>query len=795
MATKILVRRGEVAELDQETLDEGEIAFTTDELGLYIGSDSVAQGHIKVNTTENITYDGNALTSATDTNNLKEAVQNIDAALKVEQDNVDTLQSDLTTLDGEVTTLTTNFDNHTHGTINNNGTVTAASVTPANGDEIVSVDADDDNLKKAIAIDAEGTGYLKEDGTWSMPDVEDLANVVLTDVQNDNVLKYSNGNWINLPDTDVNTKYTLGIADTTWSAPGGSVYDGEAITLDASTGEGDDVTIKFIKGSSRMVISNPATGVVVLNSLPRPFTVNTNDALGVDEEITLTEGHNIVITETGGAIEIKTPETLTLNKIDDVDGSSSYSILFKNKWFEAGAWVDGDNELYVDQERDLIFKPAGDSAKRVIHSGNISTELFSSENTFTADQRFQGDVTLGARNQAGYDPSYKLRFEHSSAATPQYIDMYVDTEGVLVTDDGTNISAVGGLFPSITTQSGTEVVGGVTYDSAIIDFEIGSATASVELIEGSNTQITNVSTGKIAINSRLRPVKVNGTQMLDANSLDTEDLDLTDGDNITITEADGVVTFNVPDITTATQNALNLKANLDSPELSGTPTTPTPTQSTHIANKGYVDTAINNAVFGNVPVEWILEGEQDGEVLPSGFNVFIDGITWDFTNYDYKVVFDFETTAEDNDQPYMRFNGLTNTSTAYNYLYKRTSSVDDSVTVASGENTSLIYFGAALPTNSVVVGQTQYQGEFIIRRSVNGSPTPGTPIHNYSVRGFSSVTAVTSPNSGFTGYPVEATFVGNFGSSATAFTSIDIYSGISAGTSDYAKARVYKRAK
>ena len=795
MATKILVRRGVVEDLTEETLDEGELAFTTDTLGLYVGSDKTElPGYIKVNSTEFIEYDGNALTSATDTNNLKEAVENIDVALKAEQDLVAEIESNLGTTAGSLSTLEGEFDEHTHGTINNNGTLTAASVTPATGDELVVVDADDDNLKKAIAIDTEGTGYLKEDGTWSMPDVEDLANVTLTNVANGNVLKYLDGDWVNSSDIDVNTTYTLGIAGTTWSAPGGSVYDGEAVTLDASTGEDDDVTIKFIKGSSRMVISNPATGVVVLNSLPRPFTVNTNDALGVDEEITLTEGHNIVITETGGAIEIKTPETLTLNKIDDVDGSSSYSILFKNKWFQGGSWVDGDNELYVNQERDLIFKPASDSAKRVIHSGNISTELFSSENTFTADQRFQGDVTLGARNQAGYDPSYKLRFESSSAASPQYIDMYVDTEGVLVTDDGTNISAVGGLFPSITTQSGTEVVGGVTYDSAIIDFEIGSATASVELIEGSNTQITNVETGKIAINSRLRPVKVNGTQMLDANSLDTEDLDLTDGDNITITEANGVVTFDVADITTATQSALDLKADLDSPELTGTPKAPTPTQSTHIANKGYVDTAINDAVFGDVAIEWQLEGEQSGEVLPSGFNVFIDDITWDFANYDYKVVFDFETAGEDNDQPYMRFNGLTSSSTSYNYLYKRTSSVNDSVTVASGENTSLIYFGAELPTSSASVGQTQYQGEFIIRRSVNGAPTQGSPIHNYSVRGFASVTAVTAPISGFTGYPVESTFVGNFGSSGV-FTSIDIYPSISAGTTDYAKARIYKRAK
>ena len=246
---------------------------------------------------------------------------------------------------------------------------------------------------------------------------------------------------------------------------------------------------------------------------------------------------------------------------------------------------------------------------------------------------------------------------------------------------------------------------------------------------------------------------------------------------------------------TQTDTLLDAKANLDSPALEGTPTAPTPTQNSHIANKGYVDTAINNAVLGDVVVEWVLEGEQSGEVLPSGFNVFIDDIAWDFNNYDYKVVFDFETTGEDNDEPYLRFNGLTSSSTNYNYLTKTTSSENDGVTVASLENTSLIKFGAKLPINSVNLGQTQYQGEFIIRRSVLGAPTPGSPNNNYSVRGFASVTAASAPVAGFLGFPVESIFVGNFWTGTTGFTSIDIYSGISAGASDYAKARIYKRAK
>jgi hypothetical protein len=104
MATKVLVRRGLEADLDSQTLDEGELGFTTDELGLYVGSDTATDGYIKVNKTGNIEYEGNALTSVTDTDNLKEAVQSIDVALKTEQDNVGALQSAVGTANTNIST-------------------------------------------------------------------------------------------------------------------------------------------------------------------------------------------------------------------------------------------------------------------------------------------------------------------------------------------------------------------------------------------------------------------------------------------------------------------------------------------------------------------------------------------------------------------------------------------------------------------------------------------------------------------------------------------------------------------
>ena len=193
MATKILVRRGVVADLDQETLDEGELAFTTDELGLYVGSDSVTQGYVKVNKAGSIEYDGNALTSATDTNNLKEAVQNIDVALKTEQDKIILLEENVGEIETNLGSTASALSTHAHGTINNNGTLTAVSVAPATGDEIVIVDADDDQLKKSIAIDTTVTDkFLRQDGTWSIPaDSTTLTSLGLTATATE--LNYTDG--------------------------------------------------------------------------------------------------------------------------------------------------------------------------------------------------------------------------------------------------------------------------------------------------------------------------------------------------------------------------------------------------------------------------------------------------------------------------------------------------------------------------------------------------------------------------------------------------------------------------
>ena len=61
---------------------------------------------------------------------------------------------------------------HTHGDIQNNGTISSTAVTPANGDYILISDANATNnhsVKRGIAIGTSTGTYLRNDGTWQTP--------------------------------------------------------------------------------------------------------------------------------------------------------------------------------------------------------------------------------------------------------------------------------------------------------------------------------------------------------------------------------------------------------------------------------------------------------------------------------------------------------------------------------------------------------------------------------------------------------------------------------------------------
>ena len=72
---------------------------------------------------------------------------------------------------------------HSHGDINNAGTITSTAVTPANGDYILITDANattNHTIKRGIAIGTGTSKYLREDGTWQSVSTSDVKqNVTL----------------------------------------------------------------------------------------------------------------------------------------------------------------------------------------------------------------------------------------------------------------------------------------------------------------------------------------------------------------------------------------------------------------------------------------------------------------------------------------------------------------------------------------------------------------------------------------------------------------------------------------
>ena len=66
---------------------------------------------------------------------------------------------------------------HTHGNIQNGGTLQTNDVAPANGDKLVITDASDSNkvarssisIGSAVTTQSQSTKFLREDGTWAAP--------------------------------------------------------------------------------------------------------------------------------------------------------------------------------------------------------------------------------------------------------------------------------------------------------------------------------------------------------------------------------------------------------------------------------------------------------------------------------------------------------------------------------------------------------------------------------------------------------------------------------------------------
>lgn len=290
---------------------------------------------------------------------------------------------------------------------------------------------------------------------------------------------------------------------------------------------------------------------------------------------------------------------------------------------------------------------------------------------------------------------------------------------------------------------------------------------------------------------------VNG---LSGVTADTDELNLLDGVSTSLTTAE-ISTLVDSDTTTTLQAQLNLKAPLASPALTGTPTAPTAaadTNTTQIATTAFVQSEIaaNNAT--NNEFEFV--GKTTDYTTATSLvytNNSFSGHTFDFDNYDYKIVFEFHTNAEDNTEPgSIRFND--DNGNNYYWLTRSTTADGDTQTITSAEATSIIDFGEGLDADSTNVARTVAAGELIIRKPYTSAPQVANNYQwTYLVTGKALTTAVRY--SAGSQYLVESNFYAHWYPTSTTsthdITKIVLFNGLAAGTVDTANVRFYRRAK
>jgi hypothetical protein len=173
----------------------------------------------------------------------------------------------------------------------------------------------------------------------------------------------------------------------------------------------------------------------------------------------------------------------------------------------------------------------------------------------------------------------------------------------------------------------------------------------------------------------------------------------------------------------------------------------------------------------------------NSDVISGGF---------DLATYDYKFAVVMETNEEDNTSLYIRINNFSDGFT-YRYLYTRIIAGTNETLVFSQNTSTLISLGVLLPGDNTGVAYTNVETEFVLSRSYSAFSFSGTDAYNYIVRGQGVATAMNAPVAN-TIYPLISNFMGNI-QLTQAVTSLEIVHDITAGTTDTAKVRVYRRAK
>jgi hypothetical protein len=177
------------------------------------------------------------------------------------------------------------------------------------------------------------------------------------------------------------------------------------------------------------------------------------------------------------------------------------------------------------------------------------------------------------------------------------------------------------------------------------------------------------------------------------------------------------------------------------------------------------------------------------------------GEVFDFINFDYKFVYDGQTTDEDNSTPYIRFND-DDTPGRHSYIFDRLIAGVDIGEPTRGSSCSfgtsnVIFTGVMLGTASTWVGVTFMTLEFIVSRARLNSEAFPRSVFMLEGRGFASAAQ------GGASQPMDAIsstcmskFVGNYqASNVDELNSIFFWHGITQGISDINSLRVYKRAK
>jgi hypothetical protein len=251
-------------------------------------------------------------------------------------------------------------------------------------------------------------------------------------------------------------------------------------------------------------------------------------------------------------------------------------------------------------------------------------------------------------------------------------------------------------------------------------------------------------------------------------------------------------------VSTGQQTALNLKANLESPALTGTPTATTPVDNSNtnrIATTGY----INNLGLENP--EWFFVSESTGSssLLYITVNTS-DGVTFDWANYDYKFVYHGATNAEDLSKSNIQLNDNTLSlySNMYEVSYQSSEGVVTTDKFAASRRTNILT-GLGIDGSTSRTGDvTEIQLEFILSRSRIFVNALNLPRYTWLLRGEGHAhywpAQIIAPSDYGNGMAFSK-FTGIFYDGQVTVTSLTLNHGLTAGSEDFNKIRVYKRKK